>query len=45
MIDNIITNSILPELSREVLSRMVSGEEFSKVEVTHGEGGFGYSFS
>lgn len=45
MIDNIITNSILPELSREVLSRMVSGDAFSKVDVTHSEGGFGYAFS
>ncbi|KAG1648227.1 Protein ClpV1 [Nymphon striatum] len=33
MIDNIITNSILPDLSRQVLSRMVSGDAFVTVEV------------
>ncbi|MEL7090450.1 MAG: type VI secretion system ATPase TssH [Pseudomonadota bacterium] len=44
MIDNIITNSILPEMSRKVLERMVAGDEFAKVVVTHGEGGFGYAF-
>ena len=45
MIDNIITNSILPEMSRKVLEKMVSGEEFSKVEITLAEGGFDYEFA
>ncbi|MGR3468165.1 MAG: type VI secretion system ATPase TssH, partial [Shimia sp.] len=44
MIDNIITNSILPELSRRVLERMVSGEDFAEVTVTHSEKGFSYEF-
>lgn len=44
MIDNIITNSILPEMSRKVLEKMVSGEEFSKMTVTYGDGAFGYEF-
>ena len=44
MIDNIITNSILPEMSRKVLEKMVSGEEFSKMTVTYGDGAFGYTF-
>ncbi|MEL6617276.1 MAG: type VI secretion system ATPase TssH [Pseudomonadota bacterium] len=44
MIDNIITNSILPEMSRRVLEKMVSGDEFGKVIVTHGNGGFDYAF-
>ncbi|MEL6691344.1 MAG: AAA family ATPase, partial [Pseudomonadota bacterium] len=44
MIDNIITNSILPEMSRKVLERMVAGEEFAKVEVTRTDDGFEYSF-
>ncbi|WP_415919116.1 type VI secretion system ATPase TssH [Tateyamaria sp. SN6-1] len=44
MIDNIITNSILPEMSREVLNRMVAGDEFSKVVVTFADGNFGYAF-
>ncbi|MEL6915904.1 MAG: type VI secretion system ATPase TssH [Pseudomonadota bacterium] len=45
MIDNIITNSILPEMSRKVLERMVAGEDFAKVEVTRTEEGFAYSFA
>lgn len=44
MIDNIITNSILPELSRHVLERMVAREEFARVTVRHGEDGFSYVF-
>jgi len=44
MIDNIITNSILPDLSRQVLGRMVSGEAISKVSVKVVEGGFDYDF-
>ncbi|WP_417273640.1 type VI secretion system ATPase TssH [Celeribacter halophilus] len=45
MIDNIITNTILPELSRHVLERMVSGEEFATVTVSREEDGFTYAFS
>ncbi|ATG46835.1 ClpV1 family T6SS ATPase [Celeribacter ethanolicus] len=45
MIDNIITNSILPELSRHVLERMVSGEEFARVNVTRTEDAFEYEFA
>jgi type VI secretion system protein VasG len=45
MIDNIITNTILPELSRHVLERMVSGEEFTTVTVSREEDGFTYAFS
>jgi type VI secretion system protein VasG len=45
MIDNIITNSILPDLSRQVLSRMVSGEEMQKVTVKVDDGTFAYEFS
>ncbi|MFK7836772.1 MAG: type VI secretion system ATPase TssH [Sulfitobacter sp.] len=44
MIDNIITNSILPDLSRQVLSRMVSGESFDKVVVSVENGAFMYAF-
>jgi type VI secretion system protein VasG len=44
MIDNIITNSILPDLSRQVLSRMVSGDAFETVEVSVADGGFRYNF-
>ena len=45
MIDNIITNSILPEMSREVLNRMVGGEEFGTVTVKHDGYGFTYECS
>ncbi len=46
MVDNIITNSILPELSREVLNRMVARDEFATVEVGLGEDGkFTYAFA
>ena len=45
MIDNIITNSILPDLSRQVLSRMVSGDVFERVTVSVEEDGFAYAFA
>ena len=50
MIDNIITNSILPDLSRAILSRAVTGEEFREVtvDVADGEDGgkaFTYAFA
>jgi type VI secretion system protein VasG len=44
MIDNIITNSILPDLSRQVLSRMVSGAPIGRVTVKVTKGGFAYDF-
>ncbi len=44
MIDNIITNSILPDLSREVLSRMVSGAEIGDVTIEMEDGRFAYAF-
>lgn len=45
MIDNIITNSLLPDLSRQVLGRMVSGEDITKVHVEVEEGAFRYDFA
>lgn len=45
MIDNIITNSILPDLSRQVLAKMVAGEEMKAVEVVMKDGEIGYDFS
>lgn len=44
MIDNIITNSILPDLSRQVLAKMVAGEEMQSVEVVMKDGAIGYDF-
>ncbi|PZO68128.1 MAG: type VI secretion system ATPase TssH [Paracoccus denitrificans] len=45
MIDNIITNSILPDLSRQVLGRMVSGDAMSDVEIVLRDGKFDYDFA
>ncbi len=45
MIDNIITNSILPDLSRQVLSRMVSGEEMKEVSIVMKNGAISYDFA
>lgn len=42
MVDNIITNTILPDLSRAVLTRTLEGVEFSDVRVEMGESGFVY---
>ena len=44
MIDAILTNTLLPELSRQVLNRMLEGEALSKVTVSGGDEGFNYSF-
>ena len=43
MVDNIVTNTLLPALSRQILTKAISGAEIveAKVEVTNGE--FGYS--
>ena len=45
MIDNIITNSLLPDLSRQVLGRMVSGDDITRVHVEIDEGAFRYDFA
>jgi len=45
MIDNIITNSILPDLSRQVLSRMVSGDPMTSVTIDLEDGAYIYTFS
>ncbi|MQQ10617.1 type VI secretion system ATPase TssH [Epibacterium sp. SM1979] len=45
MIDNIITNTILPELSRNVLERMVSDKAFDRVTVGYADGKFNFKFS
>ena len=44
MVDNIITNSILPDLSREVLGRMVSGAAMGDVTIVLKDGKFAYEF-
>ncbi|MDO5705203.1 MAG: type VI secretion system ATPase TssH [Paracoccus sp. (in: a-proteobacteria)] len=44
MIDNIITNSILPDLSRQVLARTVAGQAMGDVTIRVGEDRIVYDF-
>ena len=45
MIDAILTNTMLPELSVELLNRQMNGEEVKTITVNVAEGGgFGYEF-
>jgi type VI secretion system protein VasG len=39
IVDNILTHSLLPQLSAEVLARMARGDSFARVEVSVGGGG------
>jgi type VI secretion system protein VasG len=44
-IDNILTNTLLPEISRELLGRMAEEQELNAVQVSIGaEGKFVYSW-
>lgn len=45
MIDNIITNSILPDLSRAILNKAVGGEELQNVKVDVADGAFTYELT
>jgi type VI secretion system protein VasG len=45
MIDAILTNTMLPELSIALLEKQMGGEEVERIEVGVGEGGFSYAFS
>ncbi len=43
-VDNILTNSLLPDISRQILSRMAEGEKLSSIHVGIGaDGAFAYS--
>ncbi|MBP7241234.1 type VI secretion system ATPase TssH [Amaricoccus sp.] len=44
MIDAILTNTLLPELSRGVLARTLEGRPLARVTVTAGADGFAYAF-
>ncbi len=44
LIDNILTNTMLPEVSIALLNRQMSGEEVKEIEVTVQGDGFGYEF-
>jgi type VI secretion system protein VasG len=43
MIDNIITNTLLPALSREFLNRSLAGQELTEARVAIDNGNFSYS--
>jgi type VI secretion system protein VasG len=45
MIDAILTNSMLPDISRAFLTRMIAGEGIAKVDVTVEDGEFSYRFA
>lgn len=45
MVDNIITNSILPDLSREVLGMLVKGQELTSVAVELKDGAYVYNLT
>jgi type VI secretion system protein VasG len=44
-VDHILTNTLLPEMSRELLSRMAEGEQIKEVGVSVSGGGFVYHVS
>jgi type VI secretion system protein VasG len=44
MIDAILTNTLLPELSRQLLHKALDGGVISRVEVTGDNAGFSYHF-
>ena len=44
MIDAIVTNTMLPDISAEFLTRMMQGEEIKKVAIDAKDGEFTYSF-
>jgi type VI secretion system protein VasG len=44
MIDAILTNTLLPQMSGEILGRMLSGEPLSEINVSVRDGDFAYSF-
>ncbi len=44
MIDAILTNTMLPDISREFLTRMMEGKEIERVRVGVADAGFSYDF-
>jgi type VI secretion system protein VasG len=44
MIDSILTNTLLPRISQELLTRMMQGNPVSKVATTVTDGEFQYAF-
>jgi type VI secretion system protein VasG len=44
MIDAIVTNTMLPDISAEFLKRMLEGREIKGVAIDIADGDFAYSF-
>jgi type VI secretion system protein VasG len=44
MIDAILTNTMLPDISREFLNRMLEGKPIERVTVGVQDGNFSYAF-
>jgi type VI secretion system protein VasG len=44
MIDAILTNTVLPTISREFLTRTMAGEPLDRVHVSVADGDFSYQF-
>jgi len=44
MVDTILTHTLLPEISREILTRLMEGQTVEKVHVGVGDGEFEYAF-
>ena len=44
MIDAILTNTMLPDISREFLTRIMEGTPIESVRVAVSDGGFSYEF-
>lgn len=44
IVDAILTNTVLPTISQEFLTKMMDGESINGIHVSVNEGGFGYEF-
>ena len=44
-VDNILTNTLMPDMSKELLSRMAAGEQLEEVKVNMSGEGFGFVVS
>jgi type VI secretion system protein VasG len=45
MIDSILTNTLLPRISRELLTRLMEGRPVAAVTVTAADSDFQYTFA
>ena len=45
VVDAILTNTVLPAISQEFLTKRMGGEPISSIRVSVGDGGFVYQFT